>query len=90
MRDVTDKHAPNIFSEMLVNDNDIIPQVGDKVSHSVTKKGFQDSTIHCSRTFDVTKRTFTIDQGSNNIAFPDGKINNIWYELVNDGTEVND
>ena len=87
MRDVTDKHNPKVVSEMVVDNDDVIPQIGDKVSHSITKKGFQDSTMHCSRRFDVVQREFTIDKGTNNVAFPNGEILSVWYELVNDGSE---
>lgn len=84
VRDITKKTDPKVICELKVNSNDIIPQVGDKLSHHVKKTGFQGSELHAVRTFDVVRRDFYI--GDVNSQRPHLSVD---LEVRNDGTEVN-
>lgn len=85
IRDKTFENSPEIVSELEVNSNDVIPQVGDKVSHHVEKLGFQDAQMDVVRTFDVVERNFYIgDKDSDRPRL------SVDIEVVNDGTEVED
>lgn len=83
VRDITKENDPNIVSELDINSSDIIPQVGDKISHHVKKTGFQGSELHAVRTFDVVRRDFYI--GDVKSSRPHLSID---LDVKNDGTEV--
>jgi hypothetical protein len=84
IRDITLPREPKVLAELQVNSNDIVPSVGDKISHHVKKKGFLDSELHVVRTFDVITRNFYIAD----IGTRSERISSINYEVKNDGTEV--
>lgn len=84
IRDVTNSNNPKVVAELNVNSNDVIPSVGDKISHAVAKKGFQNSDMIVTRTFDVIRRDFNLSGIGTNST----RISSVDYEVKHDGTEV--
>lgn len=81
IRNVTDQDRPEILAEFQCNTNDELPNLGDLVSVSAEKKGFQDSQIIFSRNYKITEKEFVLGDGKG--------IKGIWYEAVRDGEDPN-
>jgi len=84
IRDITNPKNPKVVAELEVNSNDIIPIVGDKISHAVEKKGYMNSDMIVTRTFDVIRRDFNLSGIGTNLP----RISSVDYEVKHDGTEV--
>ncbi len=79
IRNVTDPQNPEVLSEFNCNTNDEVPSLGDLVSVSAEKKGFQDADVFFSRNYKITEKEFVLDDGKG--------IKAIYYEAVRDGED---
>ena len=81
IRDVTKPNDPSVLADFEVNTNDEVPNLGDLVSVSAEKKGFQDAEIMFSRQYKVTEKEFVLGDGK--------RICGIWYEVTRHGEDPN-
>ena len=79
IRNITDEHHPEILADFNCNTNDEIPSLGDLVSVSAEKKGFQDAQVIFSRNYKITEKEFVLSDGKG--------IKAIYYEAVRDGED---
>jgi len=79
IRNVTDPDNPEVLAEFNCNTNDEVPCLGDLVSLSAEKKGFQDAQVYFSRNYKITEKEFVLGKGKGILA--------IYYEAVRDGED---